>query len=103
MRDTPRFSWVSVTSTLPAETRTLRYLGGQTITDSLKRSVDNRFMNDSKLLPVRNVGDKVDRSNMEIYSDEASGQVVIAYAPISSIDGAPRNIEMMSFRPVLTE
>lgn len=98
-----RFSWVSVTSTLPAETRTLRYLGGQTVTDALKRSVDNRFMNDGKLLPVRNVGDKVDRSNMEIYSDEASGQVVIAYAPISSMDGAPRTIEMMSFRPVLIE
>lgn len=94
-----KFSWVSVASTLPAETRTLRHLGGQTVTEALKRSVDNRFMNDSKLLPVRNVGDKVDRSNMEIYSDEASNQVLIAYAPTSP-DGTLKTIEMMSFRPM---
>jgi hypothetical protein len=94
-----KFSWVSVTSSLPAETRTLRYLGGQTTTEALRRSVDNRFMNDSKLLPVRNVGDKVDRVNMEIYSDEASNQVVIAYAP-TSMDGTLKKIEMISFRPV---
>ena len=92
------FDWISVHSSLPAEIRTLRYLGGQTITEALKRSVDNRFMNDSKLLPVRNVGDKVERVNMEIYSDEESRQVVIAYAPTSAVDGAPRNIEVMSFR-----
>jgi hypothetical protein len=89
--------WVSVASTLPTETRVLRHLGGKSSVDALKRSVDSRFMHDPKLLPVRHKEDTVLRSGMEIYSDEKAGQVLLAYAPVSS-DGERRTIEFMSFQ-----
>lgn len=88
--------WVSVASTLPAETRVLRQMGGSTSLEVLRRSVESRFMHDGKLLPVRNKEDRVDRAHMELYSDSKSGQVLLAYAPISP-DGSKR-IEFMSFR-----
>lgn len=88
--------WVSVASTLSAETRVLRHAGGSTGLEVLKRSVEGRFMNDPKLLPVRSKGDVVDKAHMEIYTDPKSGQVLLVYAPISS-DGA-KSLEFMSFR-----
>lgn len=88
--------WVSVASTLPAETRVLRNMGGSTSLEVLRRSVESRFMHDGKLLPVRNKEDRVDRAHMELYSDSKSGQVLLAYAPIAP-DGSKR-IEFMSFR-----
>ena len=75
----------------------LRDLGGHSRLESLKRSVENRFMNDSKLLPVRFTGDTIERGNMEIYTDDKAGQVMIAYAP-SGKCGEKRSIEMISFR-----
>ena len=90
-------SWVSVASTLPSETRVLRHLGGKTRLEVLKRSVESRFMHDGKLMPVRNKDDKVERGNMEIYTDEKAQQVLIAYAPLSS-EG--HGLEFMSFRHV---
>jgi len=92
-----KYSWVSVCSSLPAELCVLRDLGGHSRLESLKRSVENRFMNDSKLLPVRFSGDTIERGNMELYTDEAAGQVMIAYAP-SGKSGEKRAIEMISFR-----
>jgi hypothetical protein len=92
-----KYSWVSVCSSLPADICVLRDLGGFSRLESLKRSVENRFMNDSKLLPVRYQGDTIERANMELYSDEQSGQVMIAYTP-SSGDGSKRGIELISFR-----
>jgi hypothetical protein len=92
-----KYSWVSVCSSLPAELCVLRDLGGHSRLESLKRSVENRFMNDSKLLPVRSAGDTIERGNMELYTDEAAGQVMIAYAP-SGKSGEKRAIEMISFR-----
>lgn len=92
-----KYSWVSVCSSLPAEVCVLRDLGGYTRLESLKRSVENRFMNDSKLLPVRVSGDTIERCNMELYSDEGAGQVMIAYTPTAA-DGGRRNVEMISFR-----
>lgn len=88
--------WVSVASTLPAETRVLRHMGGNTSLEALRRSVESRFMHDGKLLPVRDKEDRVDRAHMELYSDSKSGQVLLAYAPIT-LDGSKR-IEFMSFR-----
>jgi hypothetical protein len=85
----PSKSWVSVASTLPAETVVLRHQQGRGALDSLKRTVEMRFLHDGKLLPTRG-GDKVDRAHMEIYSDTAAGQVLIAYA-----EGA--RLEFMSF------
>jgi hypothetical protein len=94
------YTWVSVASTLPTETRVLRHLGGRTDLDTLKRSVENRFMNDPKLLPTWHPTDTVKQSHMEIYSDEAACQVAIVYAPTSA-DGTERRLELISFRPVL--
>jgi hypothetical protein len=93
----PRQSWVCVASTLPVETRILRHLGGKTPLEVLKRSIENRFMNDNKLLPVRHPDDRIDRSNMEIYTDEAACQVAVVYAP-HSVDGDRKSYEMLSFR-----
>ena len=89
--------WVSVASTLPAETRVLRHMGGGTGLEVLRRSVESRYMHDPKLLPVRNREDRVDRAHMEIYTDSKTGQVLLAYAPIAA-DGAKKAIEFVSFR-----
>jgi hypothetical protein len=90
-------NWVAVASTLPTETRVLRHMNGKTELESLRKSVENRFWNDWKLLPVRQAGDAVDRSNMEVYTDEAAKQVALVYAPHSA-DGERRAFEMLSFR-----
>jgi hypothetical protein len=92
------YKWVSVASTLPTETRVLRSLGGKTGLDALKRSVENRFMNDPKLLPLWHPTDTVKQAHMEIYTDESACQVAIVYAPIAA-DGTERRLELMSFRP----
>ena len=91
------YKWVSVASTLPAETRVLRHMGGNAGLEVLKRSVENRYMHDTKLLPVANKSDRVDKEHMEIYTDHKSGQVLLAYAPVSP-DGQRKAIEFMSFR-----
>ena len=93
--------WVSVASTIPAETRVLRHMGGSTGLEVLRRSVEGRFMHDGKLLPVRSKEDRVERAHMELYSDSKSGQVLLAYAPIT-LDGSTR-IEFMSFRQCETK
>ena len=92
------YAWVSVASTLPTETRVMRHLGGKTDLEALKRSVENRFMNDPKLLPVWHPTDTVKQSHMEIYTDEAACQVAVIYAPLSA-DGSDRRLELMSFQP----
>ena len=89
--------WVSVASTIPAETRVLRHMGGSTSLEVLRRTVESRYMHDPKLLPVRSKGDTVDRAHMELYTDPKAGQVLLAYAPIAA-DGAKKAIEFMSFR-----
>jgi hypothetical protein len=89
--------WVAVASTLPAETRMLRHMGGGSELEALRRSVESRYMHDPKLLPVRCKDDTVDRAHMELYSDPKAGQVLLAYAPVSA-DGARKAIEFMSFR-----
>jgi len=96
------YRWVSVASTLPSETRVMKSLGGKTELEALKRSVENRFMNDPKLLPLWHPTDTVKQSHMEIYTDEAARQVAIVYAPTSA-DGTERRLEMMSFRPASQE
>ena len=88
--------WVSVASTVQAETRMLRHMGGNSSLEVLRRSVDGRFMHDAKLLPVRNKGDVVDRAHMELYTDSKSGQVLLAYAPVT-LNGS-KTVEFMSFR-----
>ena len=92
------YTWVSVASTLPTETRVLRHSGGKSDFEALKRSVEYRYMNDPKLLPTWHPTDTVDQSHMEIYTDEKACQVTIVYAPTSA-DGTDRRLELMSFRP----
>ena len=84
-------------STLPTETRVLRYQGGKTNLEALKRSVSSRFTHDPKLLPVQDKTDIVLSTNMEIYSDEKAGQVMLAYAPVAA-DGERKRIEFMTFQ-----
>jgi len=91
------YSWVSVASTLPAETRVLRHIGGKTRLEALKRSVENRFVNDSKLLPVWSQGDRVDQMDVEVYTDPEAEQVAVIYAPVSP-DGGRKRLELISFR-----
>ena len=90
-------SWVEVVSTLPTETRVLRHAGGRGGLEALRRSVEGRFMHDPKLLPLAHPDDSVLRSSMEVYSDEPTGRVLLAYAPVSP-DGTKRALEFMSFR-----
>jgi hypothetical protein len=90
-------TWVSVASTLPTETRVLRYQGGKNSLEALKRSVSSRFTHDPKLLPVQDKTDTILTANMEIYSDEKAGQVMLAYAPVAA-DGERKRIEFMTFQ-----
>lgn len=90
------YQWISVASTQPAETRVLRHMGGSTPMEVLRRSVENRYMHDPKLLPTADKLDKVDQAHMELYTDHKSGQVLLAYAPTSA-DGK-KAIEFISFR-----
>ena len=91
------YGWISVASTLPAETRVLRNIGGNTPLESLKRSVENRFFNDTKLLPVWHPGDSIDPIDVEFYTDQSANQVAIVYAPRAP-DGSRRRLELISFR-----
>jgi hypothetical protein len=93
-----QYTWVSVASTLPTETRVLKHTGGKSDLEVLKRSVEYRFMNDPKLLSTWHPTDTVDQAHMEIYTDEKACQVTIVYAPTSA-DGTDRRLELMSFRP----
>jgi len=91
------YAWVSVASTLPAETRVLRHLGGKTRLEALKRSVENRFVNDPKLLPVWSHGDRIDQADMEVYTDNEAEQIAVVYAP-NAPDGTRKRLELISFR-----
>ena len=92
-----KHTWVYVASTLPAETRVLRHVGGKNQLDALRRSVENRFMHDPKLLPVWTPGDTIDQSSMCTYSDPKSNQVLLVYAPISA-NNERLHFEVMSFQ-----
>ena len=50
---------------------------------ALLMSVKSRFIQDLKLLPVRE-GERVDKSSTSVYVDEQVGQVMIAYSPVDS-------------------
>lgn len=54
-------------------------------------------MNDPKLLPVWATGDRIDQAGIEVYTDEAAGQVAVVYAPIAP-DMSRKRLELISFR-----
>ena len=49
---------------------------------ALLLSVKARFIQDLKLLPLREIGQRVDRASTSVYVDERAGQVLLAYAPV---------------------
>jgi hypothetical protein len=61
---------------------------------ALLSSVKTRFMQDLKLLPVRDQGHRVERRNTGVYEDRARGQVLICYAPTGDPDA---RIEFLAF------
>ena len=86
---------MAVTSSLPPDIVMLRHHMGKNGLESLRRSVENSFPHDPKLLPVRDRNHKVERDSIEIYTDEPTGQVLIAYAPRAQ--GVRLGFEFMSF------
>ena len=50
---------------------------------ALLMSVKSRFIQDLKLLPVRE-GERVDKNSTSVYVDEQVGQVMVVYAPMES-------------------
>jgi hypothetical protein len=80
--------WVNVASSLRPTFKVLhdRVQGG-----NLASAVKCRFLQDLKLLPVRQEGHRVERGNASVYTDE--GQVLLAYAP-----SGDQRLEFMLFQ-----
>ena len=88
-------TWVRVASSVEPELRVLAQRGKGDVTERLLQSVKARFLQDLKLLPVRDPAHRVERAHTTVYTDPSAGQVMVSYAPT----GAGR-IEFMLFSPV---
>ena len=88
-------TWVRVASSVEPELRVLAPRGKGDVTERLLQSVKARFLQDLKLLPVRDPAHRVERAHTTVYADPSAGQVMVSYAPT----GAGR-IEFMLFSPV---
>ena len=88
-------TWVRVASSVEPELRVLAPRGKGDVTERLLQSVKARFLQDLKLLPVRDPAHRVERAHTTVYTDPSAGQVMVSYAPT----GAGR-IEFMLFSPV---
>ena len=92
-------AWVDVAASVPPEVRVLqsRPHAGSDNKDplgALLASVKGRFLQDLKLLPVRDRSHRIDRANTSVYADRRAGQILICYAPT----GDPESrIEFMAF------
>lgn len=94
--------WVSVAASVEPQVRVLqerRTPAGTTVarTDrhaALLSSVKGRFMQDLKLLPVRDPAHRIERRNTTVYDDRQRGQVLICYAPTGDPD---TRIEFLAF------
>lgn len=98
-RDDGTTQWVSVASSVEPQVRVLqgrRQPSGQAQDKfgALLASVKGRFMQDLKLLPVRDPAHRVERRNTSVYADRARGQVLLCYAPTGDLDA---RIEFMVF------
>ena len=93
--------WVDVAASVQPEVRVLparRNAQGDARDDdplgSLLTSIKGRFLQDLKLLPVRDPSHRTERGNTSVYADRQRGQVLICYAPT----GDPQSrIEFMAF------
>lgn len=91
--------WVDVASSVEPQVRVLqarRQAGGQAqgAVGALLASVKGRFMQDLKLLPVRDPAHRIERRNTSVYADRDHGQVLVCYAPTGDPDA---RIEFMAF------
>jgi hypothetical protein len=77
--------WVSVASTVSPQSRTLQ---GPT----LRTAVENRFLHDPRMLPVRTQGDTVAKSDAEVYMD-GDARATVVYSPTGSA-----RLEMIAFQ-----
>ena len=98
-RDDDTTEWVSVAASVEPQARVLqgRRLTGSAARDrasALVSSVKARFMQDLKLLPVRDPSHRIERRNTSIYADRDRGQVLICYAPTGDPDA---RIEFLAF------
>ena len=87
--------WVRVASSVEPELRVLAAKGKGDPADRLLASVKARFLQDLKLLPVRDPSHRVERAHTSVYVDKKRAQVMISYAPTGST-----RIEFMVFSPV---
>lgn len=93
--------WVDVAASVQPEVRVLpvrRKAHGDARDDdplgSLLTSIKGRFLQDLKLLPVRDPSHRTERGNTSVYVDRQRGQVLICYAPT----GDPQSrLEFMAF------
>ena len=77
--------WVRVASTVCPQSRTLQ---GPT----LRQAVENRFLHDPRMLPVRQQGGTVAKGDAEVYS-EGEGRATVVYSPTGS-----GRLEMIAFQ-----
>ena len=81
-------TWVHVASSVKP---TFKVLHDRVHTGNLASAVKSRFLQDLKLLPVREEGHRVDRGNASVYTDEK--QVMLVYAP-----SGDQRLEFMLFQ-----
>lgn len=80
--------WVNTICTQPIENRVLQ---GKT----LRQAVETRYLQDTKLLPVRKPTHTVSRGNTEIYAN--ADTIAVAYAPDRGCDSA-NAVELIAFK-----
>ena len=98
LANTTGFEWVSVSSTLPVSPIVLRNRNPEKSNfDALSTAIKSRFMQDLSILPVRGADDKVEKQNVNVYTDPTCGQVLLVYAPTSS-DQTGKQLEFVSFK-----
>lgn len=99
-RDNGGTEWVSVASSVEPQVRVLQERRAPSTAapperaGALLSSVKARFMQDLKLLPLRDQAHRIERRNTSVYADRERGQVLICYAPTGDPDA---RIEFLAF------
>lgn len=99
-RDDGTTEWVAVAASVEPQVRVLQERRTPSSGPSLERhaallsSVKGRFMQDLKLLPLRDPAHRIERRNTSVYADRERGQVLICYAPTGDPDA---RIEFLAF------
>lgn len=99
-RDDGTTEWVAVAASVEPQVRVLQERRTPSSGPSPERhaallsSVKGRFMQDLKLLPLRDPAHRIERRNTSVYADRERGQVLICYAPTGDPDA---RIEFLAF------